>query len=367
MAVYVVLTILLVPLVGLLLAATPWLMSQRECFAVTVPAAAQNDPSVVRLKRGYAAALVAATAVLTAVDIALFACGWGEAGFVAMAVAAVALCALSFALMLRCRARVRALKEERGWQASGDVRSAVVAEEDLPRPLSLRWELLHVPVILATLLIGIVGYPSMPDLVPMHAGLDGTVDSWAEKSPLILLMVPGVQLFLLACFCFSHVSISRSKRPVRPDAPASSAYAYGLFARAQSAYTVAVGLLTSVGFIAMQFALLGRCGIGFAGVLLLGVALVAVVGAVAMSLVYGQSGARVMARVGDPTAMPQDDDRHWKLGVFYANRGDPSVFVPERFGIGWTCNFGRPAAWAFLGGFVVLTAAFIAVVALLAG
>ena len=46
--------------------------------------------------------------------------------------------------------------------------------------------------------------------------------------------------------------------------------------------------------------------------------------------------------------MPVDDDRYWKLGIFYWNHDDASLFVPERFGIGWTINLGRPAAWAGL-------------------
>jgi uncharacterized membrane protein len=35
-----------------------------------------------------------------------------------------------------------------------------------------------------------------------------------------------------------------------------------------------------------------------------------------------------------------DDDRYWKAGFFYINRNDPSVFVPKRFGVGWTVNLG---------------------------
>lgn len=47
------------------------------------------------------------------------------------------------------------------------------------------------------------------------------------------------------------------------------------------------------------------------------------------------------------------------------NRGDTSLFLPERFGIGWTINWGRPAAWALTAGFVLVTAAFVAATLLL--
>ena len=39
---------------------------------------------------------------------------------------------------------------------------------------------------------------------------------------------------------------------------------------------------------------------------------------------------------------------------------DAALFLPERFGIGWTINLGRPAAWAFVVGFALVIAGFIA-------
>ncbi len=38
----------------------------------------------------------------------------------------------------------------------------------------------------------------------------------------------------------------------------------------------------------------------------------------------------------------RDDDRYWVGGFFYNNPDDPALFVPKRFGLGWTVNFGNP-------------------------
>ena len=38
----------------------------------------------------------------------------------------------------------------------------------------------------------------------------------------------------------------------------------------------------------------------------------------------------------------------WKAGIFYVNHEDPALFVPKRFGIGYTLNFGNPWSWAVL-------------------
>ena len=40
----------------------------------------------------------------------------------------------------------------------------------------------------------------------------------------------------------------------------------------------------------------------------------------------------------------RDDERYWYAGVFYNNPDDPALFVPKRFGIGWTMNFAHPQA-----------------------
>jgi len=37
----------------------------------------------------------------------------------------------------------------------------------------------------------------------------------------------------------------------------------------------------------------------------------------------------------------RDDDRFWRAGLLYVNREDPALFVPRRFGLGWSINFGN--------------------------
>ena len=43
-------------------------------------------------------------------------------------------------------------------------------------------------------------------------------------------------------------------------------------------------------------------------------------------------------------AVFRDDDRYWPGGFLYNNPDDPALFVPKRFGLGWTLNFGHPQA-----------------------
>jgi len=58
----------------------------------------------------------------------------------------------------------------------------------------------------------------------------------------------------------------------------------------------------------------------------------------------------VFARTKEP---PPDDG--WK-GIFYFNPDDPALFVPKRFGIGYTLNFGNSWSWVVLALIVAMVA-----------
>ena len=54
------------------------------------------------------------------------------------------------------------------------------------------------------------------------------------------------------------------------------------------------------------------------------------------------------------SAIFRDDERYWSGGIFYNNPDDPAVFVPKRFGLGWTVNFGHPQGKLLLIGILLL-------------
>ena len=358
-------TVALVPLTGIMTIVTPFLMRRGEVFAVTVPDTAAHDPYLRRLKRCYALIMSALTAVLTAVGA--FGAFTGDAGL-ALAVLCVGmllLCVGSYGLMLYFRAKVQSYKKEQGWQASARESVAVVGDAPVSRAVSLKWNLLYLPVIAVTLAIGAVGYAQMPDLIPQHMNFQGEVTEYMEKTPFTILVPALIVAFVAACMAFAHWTILRSKRPSNPSAPATSALAYGMFARAQSILLVAGGLALSLLGPVMELSFIGVIGWGQAGVFVVALALVIVVGSIVISLVYGQGGSRVFSRMAASERLLADDDEHWKLGVFYYNPDDASLFLPERFGIGWTMNWARPAVWAIMLAGLVLTVAFVVVVMML--
>lgn len=268
--------------------------------------------------------------------------------------------ATGFALMLVFRARVRALKRSEGWQAHGKRASAVAgsAQRNAPRPLPLTVNLLYLPVILATLALTLALYPAMPDPVPTHFDAAGVPDTLTPKGWQIVAMPVAVQAFLALCFAATHWTMLRSRRPLAPESPAASALAYGTFARAQSVALLVTGLVVTASIALMPLAFAGVVTPAQSVVALVVVCVGAIVPNVAVSLVYGQNGSRLMRRMAAADELAADDDEHWLLGVFYVNRDDPTLVLPRRFGVGWAMNWGNPRAWGLLALLVAAVAAF---------
>ncbi len=360
-AVYALLGIVLlfVPIMGILTAATPYLMPKRECFAVTIPDAASSDPDIKHLKRSYFIAVIVTTLAFTILCGACILVSPEHAFLPALVVSALVLCIGSYGLMLFFRQKTLALKQARGWKAQSAKRVGFVPEESAPRPLSQKWDFLFLIPIAITILICVIGYTLMPERFATNIDLSGQVSRWVEKTPLTAAFPALTIMFLDACFAFSHWSILRSKKGIDAARPAVSAWAYGAFARAQS--MLLVGLGTMISFIGPIIALsfMGVITILQALVPILIMLVIVLVAVMAVTMVYGQNGARLLRRMEEPSSMPIDDDRYWKLGIFYWNHDDASLFVPERFGVGWIMNLGRPAAWAIIIGFAVVIVGFV--------
>lgn len=356
-----------IPLVGLTMALTPRLQPRGEVFSVSVPTSAWDDPRIRRLMNRYVAIVIAATVLFTVAALALCLMGNAEASLAVVVVASLALMVIGYGLILRYRAKVQGLKRACGWAAQSQQHVATIGEgiEQAPRPISLAWNWLYVPLVALTAAVVAVGYGSMPDAVPMHVDVSGNVTDMAPKSPMVAAFPVALEVFLAAVFAFCHWMVLRSKKGLEPGRPASSSWAYGMFAYAQTAFLLVMGLAcTAACGLGMALAMIGIVSMGVAVAVIIGVALLCVVGDLIVGVKYGQSGSRVFRMEASDTLL-SDDDRFWKLGMLYCNPDDASLFLPKRSGIGWTVNWGRPAVWALVVALVLFVAAFIAICVLM--
>jgi uncharacterized membrane protein len=178
----------------------------------------------------------------------------------------------------------------------------------------------------------------IPDRFPIHWGLSGAPDRWAERtwpsvygSLLMGAVLIGVLLLL------GQVLLHGSPRAREGDTTAWATR----FRRANLRALIAVcwGMSAMLSFLALAPVLVKQAQVRM-------YVWVAVVALLVLLLPFiwqiVQIGRAAVGSDGTP-------DDCWKLGQFYYNPHDPALMVPKRFGVGYTFNLGNRGAWLILG------------------
>ena len=353
---------MLLPLAGIMVAVVPYFQPKGEVFSVSIPASAENDPAVRKLKSRYSLAVLTVTAVFTVGAVACGVAGDESASMVfVIGGLFVVPIFVGSGMLIVSRSRMLKMKNERGWSAAPHQSVAAIGGDcsSTPKGISLKWNWGYAPIMLITAVIAVVGYGAMPDMIPMHIDFAGNVTDMVEKTFLVAAFPILCEAFMAACFIFSHWSALRSKPGTVPERPASSSWAYGLFLRAETVTLLVCGmLLTAVIGILMELSFIGIASLQVVLIAALALSMLVLVATMGVNLVFGQSGSKVL-RMEESDELLRNDDSRWKLGMIYVNGDDASVFVPKRFGFGWTVNLGRPSAWVLMVGIALFTLLFV--------
>jgi uncharacterized membrane protein len=351
-----IVTLLIVVLIGAMFFAMPWLTRPTIPLGVSIPSTRVGHPAVTGAVKRYRIGMVSVT--LGAVVVGILATVLTP--LVAALLPILVMLAGTLTVYLTSRRRIQQAKRDGDWYRDVPVRlAATITTVDRPRVApALGWYIAAAAVLLGAIVIGAAVYDSLPNPIPIHWNSTGVADRFAAKDiwsvfgPILLGIGVVALLFVLAVFM--------PRWPVRPaasDAPEVAAR----IATAQ--LTLMQRLLGQIAFlIALEFAAVAVVGwlapTSPTVILVSTVALpVLLLGVIVLFIVrYRREtvAARTLVSVGagsaaDPHARrPEspDDDRFWKAGSIYVNRADPALFVPKRFGVGWTVNLGRPAAIA---------------------
>ncbi|MER1954734.1 MAG: DUF5808 domain-containing protein [Desemzia incerta] len=229
-----------------------------------------------------------------------------------------------------------------------------------------------VQLVMVLISVAVIGffYDRIPNQFPIHWNSQNIPDRSVEKSPLSVMMMPAMQLLMIPVLAFSHYAFIKSKQKLLANYPQITSYQSKKFRRAWSINFLVTSiatqlLLTSTNFFSLFFA--EDMAFGWMG-LLIGIFILGIVGYSSfLTWKYGQGGEKlVFSEIDEPVeeVTEVDEEKYWKLGVFYYNPEDPSIFVEKRFGIGSTINLARWQSWACIAG-LVLFCIFIGVIPLL--
>jgi len=298
-------------------------------FGVTVAPDFSDTPEARRVLRRYRIEMWAVSAVAWVLVWAGFR---GESAW--MLAAGPTLQALGAAVAFaRGRSRTRPYAQH----PTGERTATLAESEKLPGgPVAI--------VVPYALLAGVgvflhVNWQRLPSRFPIHWGITGTADRWAERG---WRGVDGPLLAGLLVIALLHVPGAMIVAASPRGRMAGTAEWTARFRHANLRMIVAMGwtLAALFGVLALNPYL--ATGDTLAAPLWL---MVLVVLAVTAGFIWP------IIRISQEPGSGSDGtpDECWKFGQIYYNPNDPALMVEKRFGVGYTINFGNRAAWLLIG------------------
>jgi len=343
-------------LMGTLFAAMPYFVRKSFLFGVKIPIKESNTKTIVILRRRYSSCITMITFLMFAVALMQHLIA-PQMTILFMLYMPLLFILLVFLVYYPCWRAAMKLKEINGWKVNNvqyaETHSAN-ARGDL-RHLPAFWYVLSLVIVVASAAITLHFYPQLPNQLPVHWSIDGTVNRYVEKNMLNVLMMPLMNLGMIIIFFITGIGIEKSKLQIDAEQPARSFAQHRVY---RKRYGHMIGALTL--FVALMFAVLGFRTIfpesaffasdivlwGFIGVSVLVLPIVIVV----IVMRTGQGGCKV--KIDADTFAAEDvnitmvsgrgDDKFWKLGLFYVNKGDAAYIVEDRFGSNIGFNFAKP-------------------------
>ncbi len=199
----------------------------------------------------------------------------------------------------------------------------------------------------------------LPDPYPIRSDLSGHPVAWAPKS---LADVYGGPLFctlvwiLVIPMALSMVHASRGGTKTSALSRRRRWMA-GLYAGAADVAALFAGSMAVSPFLSSSESRL-------LGPLVIAVAVIALLLFAVVLVRYFRAGPEESGGAAGGDGTP---DGAWKAGMFYCNRDDPALWVPARFGAGYSLNFGNRWAWVILAATVLMAALGITAAALSGG
>jgi uncharacterized membrane protein len=327
----------------------PSINSRTVPFGVRVPEQRADDPTVLRQTHIYRWRVAVSWAVAAAVGVVVYSLT-GETLLLSLSV--LLLVGLWYGCFFLANREIRAAKVAGGWYEG--LHQGIAVDTGLrtdPPRFPWLWLAPALIVTVTTVVIGVLSYPSMPEVLAVHYA-KGVPNRIAAKSVGTAFALVFVQIGITALLAgMAAAIIYRSRPDIDPAHPAGSA-------RWHRHYMV-LGAKALLGLAAMiDLGMLGSSLLMWTGTATTWAHLVValpILAAVAVAAVVLARNNREPDEGTEDTGLShRDDDRYWRGGLIYINREDRALMVPRRFGLGWTLNFGNPTAAMLLVGVVAL-------------
>lgn len=338
---------------------TPYFTRKNFVFGVNIPKELYYDKEIIKIRKNYLLNFSISSTVLFIIVMFYI-------KNVNIAVGGMFFeIALMFMSYLRAHSQVVALKAEREWNK--DKKEVAVVDIDFrkkPVLVSSAWFLIPIVILVITMLVGVYIYPELPYKIPMHMDFRGNVDSYAKKSYVSVFLLNIMQLFIILLMYGAYKAIGIAKQQIDPSDPEISTEKNRIFRRLWSGFIIFLTIIVNILFMVSSFFIWGIIkNPSVVNIAVFTFTAVTFIVTIVLTVKTGQGGERIKIKTNDEktNSINRDDDKHWKLGLFYYNPDDPAIFVEKRFGIGWTVNLARPSVWVGIVIFALILGAIISI------
>lgn len=329
----------------------PYWTRKTESFGVSIPEGAYQRPDIKKMRKSYAWLMGMLAIIITAALV--FTVGGRDDNFIAIlySVLIAVYIIVSFIVYLMYHRKMKDLKNKNPeWTKKPQVITVNTKFHSEKLTYSNYWFVIPFLISVATIAFTLVNYQQIPDRFPMQYNFNGEVTNWATKSYRSVLLMPIMQIFLTFLFLFINFIISKAKQQVSAENPEDSLRQNIIFRRRWSLFTILMGTGLIIIFTLPQLSLIYPISQQLSLYVPIAYVMVVCAASIILSITTGQGGSRVSGKASGNSGkvIDRDDDRYWKLGIFYFNRNDPAIFLEKRFGIGWTNNWAHPLSWIFI-------------------
>ncbi|MEZ5356168.1 MAG: DUF5808 domain-containing protein [Bryobacteraceae bacterium] len=299
---------------------------ENQYFGVTTPAGFERTPEGRRALRRFRIWLWLGTAVAIMLTAAATEAGWrplAPAGTLVQTITVIA----AFAVVHR---------QLTPYAIEPQPRTASLDPDRERLPGGLAAAMIPVAILAAAAIYVATHWELLPDRIPVHWGLDGRPNGWADRTPRGVAGPLVVGFMLWGVMLGSAIAILKGS----PRPSGESADWTRRFRRANLRLLMAL-----VWTMPLLFAGIAVRPVFEAQSITIPVWLITVAPLVAI-LAYTIPIIRLSRETG--SGGDSTPDRCWYWGQFYYNRADPALMVEKRFGVGYTLNFANPVSWLFL-------------------
>ena len=242
------------------------------------------------------------------------------------------------------------VKELKALENLTNKKTQVVIDTELSRNrskflISQMWFIIPIIIVIFNVIITYSLYEGIGDVIATKWSLTGEVIKTQPKSYRSAFLIPISQVMSTVIMFFVYKGIAWSKNQVRSKNTKKSIERLKNNKRRMSIMLVVTLIVMMLQMTINQLQILGI--VPAKGDIIVAVNLVVpiVLFIVIIYMVYKTIKDNKEEEQEDTENLDDyienDDDKYWKIGMFYVNKNDPSIFVEKRYGIGYTINFGR--------------------------